>query len=86
MGLIIRYISFNVIEKSIIPKSIFTETRTQDSLRVCDLSSCDLLAEADNCVICTVLLSSYLTSDLLCPLWRRGESLSPYQDLNPCLY
>jgi hypothetical protein len=58
IGMIIRYASLNTIEK-IIPKPIFTETRTQDSFRVCDLSSCNLLAETNNFVLCAVLLSCF---------------------------
>jgi hypothetical protein len=36
--------------------NIFTETRTQGSFRVCDLSSCNLLAETNNSVLCAILL------------------------------
>jgi hypothetical protein len=51
-----RVTSLNIIENVIISKpKIFTETRTQDSFRVCDLSSCNLLAE-------TILLSRMLGS------------------------
>jgi hypothetical protein len=49
-GLVIRYISLIIIEKIIIitPKSnTFTETRTRDSFRICDLSSRNLLAETN---------------------------------------
>jgi hypothetical protein len=53
--------SIRIIEyhrkKIFIPKTnIFTETRTQDSFRVCDLSSCYLLAETNNFVFWTILL------------------------------
>jgi hypothetical protein len=51
----------------IIPQhNIYTETRTQDSLRVCDLSFCNLLAETNNCVLYAVPLSC-LASDLQKP-------------------
>jgi hypothetical protein len=48
IGLIIRYVSVDTIEKIIIPKpNIFAETRSQDSFQVCDCSSCYLLAETN---------------------------------------
>jgi hypothetical protein len=58
-GLIVRYVSLNITENIIIIRkpNIFTKTRTQDSFRVCDLSSCNLLAETNNSVLCAVLLS-----------------------------
>jgi hypothetical protein len=68
-GQIVRYISLNdkkiiIIIIIIIPKpNIFTGTRTQDSFRVCDLSSCNLLAETNNFVLYTILLC--LVSKLL---------------------
>jgi hypothetical protein len=41
----------------IIPNTnIFTEPRTQDSFRVCVLSSCNLLVE-NNFVLCAILFS-----------------------------
>jgi hypothetical protein len=47
----------------IIPKpNIFTETRTQDNSWICHLSSCNLLAETNNFVLCTIL--SCLVSQL----------------------
>jgi hypothetical protein len=46
--------------------NIFTETRTQDSLCVFDLSSCNLLAETNNFVLRAVLLSC-LVSELQKP-------------------
>jgi hypothetical protein len=51
------HVSLNIIEK-IIPKSkIFTETRTQESFRVFDRSSCDLLSETNKfCRLVAVLL------------------------------
>jgi hypothetical protein len=55
--LIIRYASLNIIENYyyIIHKpKIFTKTRTQSSFRVCDLSSCNILAKN------TILLVSEL--------------------------
>jgi hypothetical protein len=69
IGLIIRYVSLNIIEIiiiiiTIISKSnIFTETRNQYSFQICDLSSCNLLAETNNFVLCPVLLSC-LVSEL----------------------
>jgi hypothetical protein len=61
-GLIIRYVSLNIAEKSIIiPKpSIFTKTRTQGSFRVYDLSSCNL-AETNKFCLGAVLLSRLVT-------------------------
>jgi hypothetical protein len=63
--MIIRYVSLNIVEKIIIiPKpNIFTETRTQDSFWVYDLSSCNLLAETINFGLGAILLSS-LVSEL----------------------
>jgi hypothetical protein len=49
--------------QKIIPKPIFTETRTQDSFRVCDLSFCNLLAETNNFVL-GASLPSCLISEL----------------------
>jgi hypothetical protein len=60
IGLIIQYVSLNNTEKIIIiiPKSnIFTKTKTQGSLQVGDLSSCNLLTETNNFVLCAILLS-----------------------------
>jgi hypothetical protein len=49
------HISLNIIER-ITPKSkIFTETRAEDSFRVCDLSSCNLLSETNNFILYAVL-------------------------------
>jgi hypothetical protein len=39
------YVLLNITEKIIPKPNIFTETRTQDSFLVCDVSSCNLLAE-----------------------------------------
>jgi hypothetical protein len=62
--LIIRYVSLNIIKNAAIRKTnIFTETRAQNSFRVCNLSSCDLFAEINNFVIYAVLLSC-LVSEL----------------------
>jgi hypothetical protein len=47
IDLIIRYVSLNIIEKIIPKPNIFTETQTQGSLRVCNLCSCNLLAETN---------------------------------------
>jgi hypothetical protein len=50
-----------------IPKpNVFTETRTQGSFRVCDLSSCNLRAETNNFDLGAVLLSG-LVSELQKP-------------------
>jgi hypothetical protein len=71
IDLTIRYVSLNIIEIIIIiPKpNIFTETLTQDSFRVCDLSSCNLVAETNSFVLCAVFLSC-LVSELEKPSYR----------------
>jgi hypothetical protein len=56
IGLIIRYVSLNIIEKIIPKPKIFTETRTQVSFQVCDLSSCNFLSETNKFCLGTVLL------------------------------
>jgi hypothetical protein len=54
--MIIRYVSLNITAIITIPKhNIFTKTRTEDNFRVCDLSSCNLLAETNNFVLCAVI-------------------------------
>jgi vesicle coat complex subunit len=54
---------FIIIIIIIISKTyIFTETRNQDCFRVCDLSSCNLLAETNNFVLYAVLLSCLVSS------------------------
>jgi hypothetical protein len=63
IGLVIRYVSLNIIEKIIPKPNIFTETRTQGSFRVRDLCSCNFLAETNNFGLGAVLLS-YLVSEL----------------------
>jgi hypothetical protein len=50
------HVSLNIIEKFIPKPKIFTETRTQDSFRVCDLSSCNLLSETNKFCLGNVLL------------------------------
>jgi hypothetical protein len=40
---------------------IFTETRTQNTCWVCDLSSCNLLTETNNSVLCAVLISCLIS-------------------------
>jgi hypothetical protein len=65
-GMIIQYILFNIIGKLIPSPTIFTETRTQGSFRVCDLSSCNVLAEMNKFCLGTILLS-YLVSKLQKP-------------------
>jgi hypothetical protein len=63
-----------ILQKKIVPKpNTFTETRTQDSYRVCDLSSCNLLAETNNFVLCAVLVSC-LVSELQKHLHRESNS------------
>jgi hypothetical protein len=58
--------AFLIITEKVIPKPrIFTETRIEYSFRVCDLSSCNLLSETNNSVLCTVL--SCLVFELLKP-------------------
>jgi hypothetical protein len=61
-GLTIRFVSLNIIETNmIVPKpNTFTETRTQDSLWVCNLSSHNLTAETNN-FLCAVLLSCLIS-------------------------
>jgi hypothetical protein len=39
------HVSLSIIDKIIPKPKIFTQTRTQDSFRVCDLSPCNLLSE-----------------------------------------
>jgi hypothetical protein len=46
----------------LIPEHIFTETRTQGSSRVCDPTSCNLLAETNNFIPGAVLLSRLVSS------------------------
>jgi hypothetical protein len=50
------HISLNIIERIIPKHKIFTETRTQDSFRVCDLSSCNLLSETNKFCLGAVIL------------------------------
>jgi hypothetical protein len=50
------HISLNIIENIIPNPKIFTETRTQDSFRVCGLSSCNILSETNKFCLGTVLL------------------------------
>jgi hypothetical protein len=60
IDLIIQNVLLNIIEKItiIIPKpNSFTETQAQGSLQVCDLSSCNLLAEMNKFYLCATLLS-----------------------------
>jgi hypothetical protein len=60
--------------KNIMPKpNIFTKTRTQGSFRVCDLTSCNLLADRNNSVLCAVLLSC-LVSELRKKYIHRGTN------------
>jgi hypothetical protein len=69
MGLTIRFVSLNVTEQIIInihKLNIFTEIRTQDNFRVCDLRFCNLLAKTNNVALCAILLS-YLVSELQKP-------------------
>jgi hypothetical protein len=61
MGLIIRYVSSNITDKVIPKPNIFTETGTQGSFRVCDLSPCNLLVKTNNFGLCTVLLSCLIS-------------------------
>jgi hypothetical protein len=72
IGLIIRYVSLNIIEKIIPKPNIFIETRTQDSFRICDPSSCNIVDETNNFVLCAVLLS-FLVSELQKPTSPRIE-------------
>jgi hypothetical protein len=54
-----HYIRINEYHRKIIiisKPNIFTETRTQGSFWVCDLSFCNLLAETNNLVLFAVLL------------------------------
>jgi hypothetical protein len=84
MGLVIPYVSLNITEKIIIPKpNIFTVIRTQDNFWVCDLSSCNLPAETNNFVLCTVLLSS-LVSELLKLSSPGIEPKTVYRDCGLC--
>jgi hypothetical protein len=65
----------------IIPKpKIFTETRTQDSFRVCDFSSCNILAETKFCILrrsfmvlsfrgTETIFTGNLTQDKISVLW-----------------
>jgi hypothetical protein len=79
VGFIIRYVKLN-IRKIIIPT--FTETRTQDSFGVCDLSSSNLLAETNNFGTDAILISC-LVSELQEPpspgleLWTVFRSFDP---------
>jgi hypothetical protein len=49
------HVSLNVVEKIIHKPQIFTETRIQDSFRVCDLSSYNLLSETNKFCLGAVL-------------------------------
>jgi hypothetical protein len=44
----LRIVEYHRIIIIVIPKSNIIEPRTQDSVRVCDLSSCNLLVETNN--------------------------------------
>lgn len=62
-GLFVPYTSLNITDiTTIITKRIITETQTQDSLRVCDLNSCNLLAETSGIVPCDFLVRAWFTS------------------------
>jgi hypothetical protein len=63
----------NIIEKIIPKPKIFTETRTQDSSRVCDLSSCNLLSESNKICLGAALLYA----------WFWSYMKLPRQDSNP---
>jgi cystathionine beta-lyase/cystathionine gamma-synthase len=59
--------SIHIVEyQKKIPKIVFTETRTQDTFRVCDISSCHIFVETINYVLCAVL-RSYLVFKLQKP-------------------
>jgi hypothetical protein len=63
IGPIVGYVSLNIIDKIILTPNIFTETRTQDSFWICNLSSCNSLFETNNFGLGAVLLSC-LVSEL----------------------
>jgi hypothetical protein len=50
------HVSLNIIEEIIPKPKIFTDTRTEDSFRVCDLGSCNLLSETNKFCLDAVLL------------------------------
>jgi hypothetical protein len=54
-------LSLDIVRNYYPQPSIFTETRTQESFRVCDLCFCNLLAETNNFVLCAVLLSCFVS-------------------------
>jgi hypothetical protein len=64
------HVSLNIIERIIPKPKLFTETRTQDSFRVCDLSSCNILSETNKIcpggfhLLCSVLELHEISSGL----------------------
>jgi hypothetical protein len=67
IGLIIRYVSLNIVSHltDIISKpNIFTEIQTRNLFRICELGSCNLLAKANNFILCAILLSCFFSPEL----------------------
>jgi hypothetical protein len=83
LGLIIRYVFFNITGKIIIRKpNIFTGTRTQDNLRVCNLRSCNFPAETNNFVLGSVL--SCLVTELQKPSSPGLKPSTDFEGYGPC--
>jgi hypothetical protein len=83
IGLIIQYLSLNITGKSIIPKLVSTGTRTQDSFRVRNLSSCDLRTETNNFALGSVLLSC-LVAEIQKPSSQGLEPMTDFRGYGLC--
>jgi hypothetical protein len=84
-GLIIQYVSFNIIGKNIIPKpNIFTRTRTQNRFRDCNLCTCILPAET---ISSWFFLLSCLVTELQKPFSQGFEPRADFRsyDLYPVI-